>query len=200
MKRFIAVFLLGFSLAALADDVTSLKVTEELLGVLQVEGQVKDWRQRLDAQAIETINHALQGKTEAQLQESEKAAIARFSQRATVALDTGLNWEKLKLPAAKIYQEAFSEAEMRELLLFYKSPAGQKLLSKQAQISEATIQMLRNQVQGMLPELLRIGQEFSDDYSRSSTKVTKPASLPAAPSVAPTQCLGVNPRTGRACP
>ncbi|MBS1209253.1 MAG: hypothetical protein H6R19_1651 [Proteobacteria bacterium] len=201
MKRFVAVLLLAVSLAASADEVTFRQQTEELVGLLRVENQIKDWRQRLDAQAIETINKALQGKTEAQLSSEEKAAIARFSERANAALDAGLNWEKLKPFTVKTYQDAFSESEIRELLLFYKSPLGQKLLSRQAPIAEASTQMLRSQVQAMLPELQRIGLDFSSDYACASTKVAGPVASPiTSPSPAVSQCVGVNPRTGRACP
>ena len=45
-----------------------------------------------------------------------------------------MSWKVLKPEFAKIYSQAFTENEIRELLKFYKSPAGSKLAGKQPAI------------------------------------------------------------------
>ena len=52
----------------------------------------------------------------------------------------------------KIYMGAFSEAELRELTAFYRSPIGQKALLKMPEVMQQSVQV------GM-----RIGQEHSSD-------------------------------------
>lgn len=42
---------------------------------------------------------------------------------------TYMTWEKLQAPLVDMYEESFSEAELRDLIAFYKTPTGQKSLT-----------------------------------------------------------------------
>jgi hypothetical protein len=41
-----------------------------------------------------------------------------------------MSWESLKADYARIYAEAFTEDELRQIIAFYKTPAGQKAINK----------------------------------------------------------------------
>jgi len=45
-------------------------------------------------------------------------------------------WEQLGPEFVKLYKEAFTESEMRELLAFYKTPTGQKVLMKMPELMQ----------------------------------------------------------------
>jgi hypothetical protein len=45
---------------------------------------------------------------------------------------------------AKIYADAFTDAEMKEILTFYQSPVGKKLLEVQPKMTEATMTFAQN--------------------------------------------------------
>jgi hypothetical protein len=41
-----------------------------------------------------------------------------------------MSWDSLKTDYARIYAEAFTEDELRQIITFYKTPAGQKAINK----------------------------------------------------------------------
>ena len=41
-----------------------------------------------------------------------------------------MSWDSLKADYARIYAEAFTEDELRQIITFYKTPAGQKAINK----------------------------------------------------------------------
>jgi hypothetical protein len=51
--------------------------------------------------------------------------------------------EQLHAGLAKLYAERFTEAELAEVLKFYKSPIGQKVMVEEPQIFEANVEELR---------------------------------------------------------
>ncbi|MDO6387343.1 DUF2059 domain-containing protein [Uliginosibacterium sp. 31-12] len=200
MKRGL-MLLLFWPVCVWADAASHRKAVDELMLVLRADGAVTTWRKQLDAQAIEVIDKALAGKKEDQLNEAQRAAVERFSQRANAALDAALDWSRFKDPIAQIYLENYSEGEVRDLLGFYRSASGQKALRQGGKIADAVGQLLRSQIQNTLPEFQRIGQDFNQEYEQAALAMRTPvpvktqppaSSRPAAPAFE-----GVNPKTGR---
>ncbi|MDP5240966.1 DUF2059 domain-containing protein [Uliginosibacterium sp. 31-16] len=205
MKRLVATFLMGCSLAAWADEAAHRKLAEELMGLTQTETSVRNWRKRLEGQAQEVIDEAMQGRRPEQLSEAQRQAVRRFTERGGQALEGGLAWSKLKDPLARLYMETFTESETRELVAFYRTPTGQKMLSGLPALAEGVTRVVRGQVDGMRPQLQGISQDFHTEFARA---VSEPATdkpfdkrpekaLAKLPSAAKPVC--VNARTGRSC-
>lgn len=64
-----------------------------------------------------------------------------------------LSWETLKPEAKRIYVEAFTEAELRELAAFYQTPLGKKALTKMPEIFQQAAIIGQKTVRDHLPEL-----------------------------------------------
>jgi uncharacterized protein len=80
-----------------------------------------------------------------------------------------LAWEHVGPPLADLYAETYSEAELREIILFYRTPTGQRLLETQSElmargaaIGEAQVQarqaVLERRIRQRASELERKGQ------------------------------------------
>ncbi|MEE2025585.1 MULTISPECIES: DUF2059 domain-containing protein [Alkalimonas] len=70
---------------------------------------------------------------------------------------TYMSWDEMKVPMAALYKKHFSEAELKELVQFYKSPVGAKsvelmpqLFSEGAQIGMALAEKYQPQLLQML--------------------------------------------------
>jgi hypothetical protein len=61
-----------------------------------------------------------------------------------------LTWETMGKELAKLYKQKFSEAEVRELIAFYKTPLGQKVLTTMPDLMQAGMEIGR-----------KIGEEHS---------------------------------------
>jgi hypothetical protein len=107
----------------------------------------------------------------ADLQKSMPEMVARMSKR----LQDGLNQE---LDFAKVVEEVnypllnkfFTEAELKDLITFYKSPTGQKAISLQPQIyTEATTKL--NAI--LIPAMQKMMKKATDDEIAERVKKTK---------------------------
>ncbi len=66
-----------------------------------------------------------------------------------------LTWERMRVALARNYQSHFSEQEMRQMLLFFKTDAGQKYLKYAPLLKEETVKIGQRLVQEHQPELMR---------------------------------------------
>ena len=57
--------------------------------------------------------------------------------------DLGQRIQEVNDEVARIYATHFSEQELKDILAFYKSPAGKKLLAEQPQVAETSMRFAR---------------------------------------------------------
>ena len=67
---------------------------------------------------------------ETQAPENKKALLERYQAKANTALDQAIGWKKLEPELVSIYTSQFTERELAELIEFYESPLGKKMLDK----------------------------------------------------------------------
>lgn len=65
------------------------------------------------------------------------------------------SWDELHPEYVRIYREAFTEAELRAMIAFYKTPAGQKLVEMTPRITRETSMVAQQLMQKRMPELQR---------------------------------------------
>jgi uncharacterized protein len=77
-----------------------------------------------------------------------------------------LSWESLKEDFLKIYMEAFTEAELTQLIAFYETPVGKKTLSVMPTLMEKGSQLGISRVQEHIAELQKAVQEPASAASK----------------------------------
>jgi len=101
--------------------------------------------------------------------ESKKAVLETYQAKANAALDQAIGWNKLKPDMVKLYTSNFSESELKDLVAFYQSPLGKKVLEKMPQLTQQSAQM----TQGKLESAVPVVNKLLDDMTKELT--------PAAP-------------------
>ena len=73
-------------------------------------------------------------------------------------LGSGLEFEEIKLEPemVKLYTNGFSEAELKELLAFYQTPVGRKVLEQMPQLMAHSAQLTQARLQQAVPEVDRL--------------------------------------------
>lgn len=66
-----------------------------------------------------------------------------------------LPWEIVEPEYVRVYQDAFTEAELRELIAFYSTPIGRRLVDATPQISRDAMALTQKLMQPHMPELQR---------------------------------------------
>jgi uncharacterized protein len=89
-------------------------------------------------------------------------------------------WEELRPQLAKLYSDAFTQAELAELVTFYQTPTGQKTLAKLPTLTQQSMAMAMSGVQSNMPEFQRRVGVIIDDYKKNAALQAAKAA-PAAP-------------------
>lgn len=57
-------------------------------------------------------------------------ALADFQTKVEAVINNAMGWDKLRPLYIKLYMDAYTEEELDGIVTFYKSPAGQAMVSK----------------------------------------------------------------------
>ncbi|MEI6376096.1 MAG: DUF2059 domain-containing protein [bacterium] len=81
--------------------------------------------------------------------------VTKQSQQTMESVFSAMSWEKMKAMYVSLYAETFTPGELRGLIDFYKTPAGQKYIEKQPQFQEAVMQKSQAMMKDMMPTLMK---------------------------------------------
>ena len=93
-----------------------------------------------------------------------------------------LSWDKLKDDYIGIYAGTFTEDELKGLIDFYKSPVGQKFISKNPELMKKTMAITQKQMADIMPKIQQITMEGMMDEVEAPSGVPSgtPAEAPKA--------------------
>ena len=83
--------------------------------------------------------------------ESKKAVLETYQAKANAALDQAIGWNKLKPDMVKLYTTNFTESELKDLVAFYQSPLGKKVMEKMPQLTQQSAQMTQSKLESAVP-------------------------------------------------
>ena len=172
MKRFLNLMLVlvaSISLRAAEDAATMEErraLAEEFLTVTRQEQQLKtgfqamrDMQRNMVPQMLEARGVVLTAE-----QESRQKELAELTMRA---VEEEMSWEKMRPIMLDAYAGTFSADEMRQLIAFFRSPAGQIYLDKTPLVQKAML----SSIQALALNLQkRLDQEIEEFLSAETEK------------------------------
>ena len=112
------------------------------------------------------------------IQQMQSAQLAQTPQLAPYAdlmqefFAEHMSWDKVRPETMQLYMEVFTTAELEELITFYQSPLGRKLLAKSPEIMTRAMVLSQRRLQAAMPLLLERVQE------RAAKSVAAPPGRP----------------------
>ena len=105
----------------------------------------------------ETFSKSIDSTLDLQIQQnpalkSKRAAMKTF-------FDRYMSWSSLEGDFIKIYTEAFTEEELNQLTVFYKTPVGQKTINLMPEMMRKGGEIGNRRVQENMPELIKLLEE-----------------------------------------
>lgn len=158
MRTYLAVAILSVTLAtssAHADATSHRKAVMELFQLMDMNNMLKS-----------SIDVSLQAQIQA------NPAVGRYEKQLRAFFTKYMSWDSLKEEFADLYQKAFTESELKELVQFYKTPVGKKTLRELPVLMQQGAQIGMTRVQAHAAELNAMMQE--------PPATAAPASKPAA--------------------
>lgn len=98
--------------------------------------------------------------------EAQKTVLERYQAKANAALDKAVNWDKLGPELVPMYTDAFTEAELKQLVAFYQTPLGRKLLERMPQLMAMSAQHTQERLRTVAPEVDRLLGEMSNELKK----------------------------------
>ena len=149
MRRFVLLSLavLAMSTATVADEVSHREAAHRVLEASQAEKSLDQVLEIFDgmlAQQMASLDLPAEGQEAAREMQAEM----------TSWMTDLLRWEEMSAFLETMYVEVFSEEELNQLADFYDSEIGQKLLERQPEILQKTMEWTQGQVAERMPEFL----------------------------------------------
>ena len=133
---------------------------QELVKVMEITKMMDSSQQEIIKYSESMI--AAQGLSSDQQEAAKK--LARESMMTTFGKMKSIDWNTL---FAEIYAENFSDQEIQELINFYKSPIGQKMLERQPAIMKSTMTKMQTEMVKIMPELQADIKKAIEDVSKN---------------------------------
>ncbi len=90
---------------------------------------------------------------ESQAPQGKLALLERYQAKANAALDSAVGWEQIKPDMIALYTGHFDEQEMHDLLAFYQSPLGRKVLEKMPMLTAQSAQLTQRKLEAAVPHV-----------------------------------------------
>ncbi|MCY1555288.1 hypothetical protein D9M68_919340 [compost metagenome] len=92
-----------------------------------------------------------------------QALLETYQAKANAELDRAVAWDRLKPDMVKLYTSNFNEQELQELVSFYQSPLGRKVLQKMPMLTEQSAQLTQAKLEAAVPEVNKLLAEMSGE-------------------------------------
>jgi len=105
-----------------------------------------------------------------QIKENEMQVIKDFDVKLITLLKNKASWEHFQQPLVNIYAKNFSENEIDDLIAFYKTQTGKKMIKKMPSISIESMQLSQQILQTLYPDIQKLSGELKAELSALRSK------------------------------
>ena len=144
-------FTLLLAVSPLCSFATARPDVDELLTVMRAEKTMQTTIEQVK-KMIPAMTANIIGKMSNFPPDAAEKAKAN-QERIFSFVEVEMSWQKIKGDFAQIYAEALTPEEIKGIIAFYKSPAGQAFLDKQPVIQQKAMLMQQKMMMSMMPKI-----------------------------------------------
>jgi uncharacterized protein len=156
--KIITLFALAALVAPLSRAEDSLPLASQLL---DLNSTATVMQQTFEAGLKPSLDHMRAQGAPADLVESIHVEARNF-------FAENFKWDVMKPQIAKIYADAFTAAELQDMIAFYKSPTGQKTVEKLPGVTQQIMALALSGVQAHMPEFQQRVGALIQDYKKKA--------------------------------
>ena len=151
--------LLLFSQLSFADQISHRKAVDELFILMKTS-------KMMDSVKIQTKQMLFQQLSQQDIPEAKKPLFNKYMSKMVELITETLNWDKIKPDMTDLYVSNFSENEINDMLIFYKSPTGKKFIDKMPVIMKRSMEIGQKQSRIMIPKLNALFEQMKEELAR----------------------------------
>lgn len=154
-----------FSLQAQAEPATRATI-EKFLQVTEAANMMDQAYQNMDQMTAQMLaSSGLDTKRDKQIQQD--------MQEMNALVRAELSWDKMEEPLIALYGSVFSEAELQDIIAFYQSDAGQKMLKRQPELIQGSMVMMQEHMQQLMPKMKALMEKQSQQRKAAQQKTSQ---------------------------
>ena len=157
---------LTFCLSAQAAPPSDQSVNQ-LLQLTKVDRQMDSVLAQMEGAMKASLQRLTKGRP---LSADEQATLDKQQAKMSAILKEELSWDKVKDQYVRAYREMFSQEEIDGLIAFYRTPAGQSLVSKQAELTNRTMAILQQRMAPMMQRIQKMSEEAALELKKTTVK------------------------------
>lgn len=158
--RTIILALLLLSTSLHASEETKQQKLVELLSVMEMDSMVDAMYSQMEVM-LQNMS------TEMGVQPSEQAIYDEHYSKMMAIISEEISWEKMKPGAMAMYSNNFTEAEIADMLDFYKTTTGKAILRKMPAVMQESMQLGQTLAQNAIPKIQVVAKQLADDLKAS---------------------------------
>ena len=159
---------------AASGTMRSASPSEESLRQLMVAMQSPKLLDSIQSQVDASLEAGMRaGIGDAKMTPNQRKIVDDVRAKVSALLHEELSWERFEPLLIDAYRQTFSQREVDGMLAFYRSEAGQAVISKMPRVMEITMKRTQDMVASMNPRIQRIVAEMAEaikaDAAQAST-------------------------------
>ncbi|QQE85404.1 DUF2059 domain-containing protein [Pseudomonas putida] len=106
---------------------------------------------------------------------TKQSVLESYQAKANAALDSAIGWNKLKPKMVDLYTQTFTEQELKDLVKFYQSPLGKKVLSQMPKVTQQSAQLTQQSLEPAVPVVNKLLEDMTNELDPNAGKAAAPA-------------------------
>lgn len=160
IRRALGIILLC-STSAIAAPASDQSI-KQLFAVTQVQKMIEGMQSQMTSVIDDSVRQALRGQTPTA---GEQKALENMKEGMLAIMRSELAWEKLEPTYLRLYRESFSEEEVVGMLEFYKTPAGQAVITKMPALVQQSLAEVQRTTAEMIPKMQKVKERFAAEMA-----------------------------------
>ncbi|NTX41662.1 DUF2059 domain-containing protein [Myxococcus sp. CA033] len=105
---------------------------------------------------------------------SKKSVLDSYQAKANAALDNAIGWRKLRPQMVDLYTATFTESELHELVKFYESPLGKKVLREMPKVTQLSAKLTQQSLEPAVPVVNKLLEDMTKQLDPNAGKAASP--------------------------
>lgn len=167
MNAYALIVAITVSTMSYGSDRASRESAERLLILTDVKVLVDRMHEEVDRVADGLLEHASKGRT---ISSAEKKELGMALADALAEAKKSISWESMCDLYVPLYQEAFTQKEIEELVVFYESPTGKAFMAKMPGVTQQAATIMRQRLVPVMGEIKATATRLAAKYQQAQEK------------------------------
>jgi hypothetical protein len=126
--------------------------------------------QKLMDQMVSQVQHIQLAQLKSlDIPADKREQAAAFQNRLMKKVFDVMSWQVMEPEYVKLFADVYTEEELKAIVAFFKSPAGQSMLQKQPELLQKSMRLSQQKMQAVMPEIQQMIRDFSQEMKAVPT-------------------------------